>query len=246
VPYQLGAVHPVNTLPSTVAVTAPAGLLVALANIPASVGRRNTEPSIFYTLGWLVVGNQDGYYPPVQLFTQRTVVYPLPDDVDSFSLNALPGITAQVTELQPLPGAPTAPTAGPAYFESSRNPVSRALSTYTYVAPHASTERATYTVPAGRKAVVETLSAMLHRAAASTGTWQYFGNWQLTSAAGQQTFLLECRSSDTTANATRIENIGLALVMQAGDRLAFLTADAGSSGGNVEYQGDAKLTEFDA
>jgi hypothetical protein len=84
-------------------VSSPAGLLVVLSSIPAALGRRNTLPLEYFDLGWLALGNADGFYPPTQLVFARTVLYPLADQITLADLSLAPGVVADLTELSAVP-----------------------------------------------------------------------------------------------------------------------------------------------
>jgi len=113
------------------------------------------------------------------------------------------------------------------------------------VAPHALTVRWSYTVPAGKKAFVETISARLVRDAAATtaglasiyvAVLPYGGSW---------TPLLRIAVLSNGVGDRDGGEIGQSVILKAGDGLRAETYDT-STGGTLFYSVSAKITEFDA
>lgn len=132
----------------------------------------------------------------------------------------------------------------PPYFDGTRNP-SEVLLTYDVVlTPHGVTSRATYTVPAGRAAIWEMATTMLHRIAAATALGQCAAIWQYIRADATAINLVETRQQDNTVGAITRDNIPVRVYMGAGDKAQLITLDQGTGTSSVEFIGDAKLVEF--
>jgi hypothetical protein len=113
------------------------------------------------------------------------------------------------------------------------------------VAPHTVTARWNYTVPSGKKAMIEFLHVRILRSTAA-------------STAGKVTAAISITPSGASSNDVMVANIltnnvgdkdalvsGATLTLLAGDKIAANTSDA-STGGTIDYVLACKATEFDA
>jgi len=134
--------------------------------------------------------------------------------------------------------------ARPEWFD--RNPVHRFQYYFNnIVAPHADTDRWTYSVPAGKKAFMELLTcALIRDAAATTAGWARATIYIQPSGGTMQRALWASLYSITQGDKDHAE-IGSGPLLYAGDAVKGQTGD-GSTGGSVTYLVTAKITEFDA
>lgn len=126
-----------------------------------------------------------------------------------------------------------------------QNAITRALgANVTGVAPHAFTDRNTYTVPAGKRALLTSATIALQRvtAAAPIGRYQSTIYVTLNAASADVTRLL---AVDNTVNFLNQMSLGLQVWLAAGDTVKWATEDL-STGGTVSYWGSFTYTEFDA
>ena len=127
-----------------------------------------------------------------------------------------------------------------------RNPKTITLSyAVTGVAPHSNTQRATYTVPAGRKARVTTAKLTHLRTTAATTAGIVLAYAQLTPVGASAGILYLTQSLNGAVGAGDELNAQGQAVLLAGDQIALYTADV-STGGTVNYDLYLHLTEFDA
>jgi len=139
-------------------------------------------------------------------------------------------------------GTPSA-VARPDWYD--RNPVVQNNYYTGVVVPHTETERWTYTVPAGKKAMVEHLSLFMRRTTAPTTVGLAALIIYYRPSSGGETILCGIEFSDATAETYRALALGHNITMLAGDRLRAATFDL-STGGYVKYVAAAKVVEFDA
>lgn len=129
---------------------------------------------------------------------------------------------------------------------ADRNPTSKGH-TYqaTGVAPHGATTRFSYTVPAGKKLVLEAAqnTALRATAAAPVGLYQSVALIVLIDA--NQPWLSYAWSLDNTVGARTAMNFAGPVSLLAGEQLITSTSDA-STGGTVNYAAAVKGTEYDA
>jgi hypothetical protein len=237
VPYTLGAVHHVAATPVQVAVSNPAGLLVALSGVPASIGRRATQPPVLFDLGWLIYGDASGFYQPQRLQLERTILYPLPDSIGCFAISLADGVTADVTELLAAPSAPS-------YFDKSRNPVTVNLNAFYTSGPQWPPGILTgYTTPHGRIAIVEALATSIVRRSAAGVIGQYYAIWRTQHAGGVWADVGVIRSWDNAIDAHQFATWHPHLFLDQDDQLQFFWADTSGNGGTVDYTVTAKITE---
>lgn len=113
------------------------------------------------------------------------------------------------------------------------------------VAPHGSTQRWTYTVPAGKKAFIEhtVLHAFRNTAAAPVGEVNLA--IVVTPAAAAAVEYTIRRFFNNTVGAEIQSEASQGGILLAGDAIEARTSDA-STGGSMAYNINAKMTEFDA
>jgi len=113
------------------------------------------------------------------------------------------------------------------------------------VAPATDVERLSYTVPTGKKAMVEFIQATIIRSAAATTVGRVYAHWSVTPSGGSvkvimRTFIIGNavgEKSDLVGGAT--------ITLLAGDALRGHTQDW-STGGTCHFNLTYKITEFDA
>jgi len=134
--------------------------------------------------------------------------------------------------------------ARPAWYD--RNPIQQ-VDYYTgqTVAPHGVTIRCTYTVPAQKKAIVESLQVNLVRRATATTAGVAGAYAMLTPNGGTAEEILDSHIFANTIGDKDGQAQQGALTLLEGDKLDLKTYD-GSTGGTVDYFVAFKLTEFDA
>lgn len=132
----------------------------------------------------------------------------------------------------------------PAWYD--RNPLSVFKSfNLAAVAPHVNTVRWTYTVPAGRKAMIESVMIETFRDAVAGAAGLFIGFIRYAvGGAGGDAYVVARSNANTLGAESRI-NESQGGIMFAGDVLTGETVD-GSTGGTVLYMVNAKITEFDA
>lgn len=112
------------------------------------------------------------------------------------------------------------------------------------VGPHAGILRATYTVPAGKKTLVDFIEATGYRvtAAGPSGIIALYGMYTPSGGAGR---ILYRHWTDLPAvNATYDKHLNSRLLMQVGDTIDMYTLDS-STGGTVSHYGLINTNEFD-
>lgn len=113
------------------------------------------------------------------------------------------------------------------------------------LAPHAATIRWSYTVPTGRKAILNHIFLMLMRASAPTTNGRVQGLIRITPSGGSALTVLSLHLFPGNVGEVSVASSAPQTLLSAGDTVDYLTAD-GSTGGGVDYVGAALLTEFDA
>jgi len=140
-------------------------------------------------------------------------------------------------------GTPSA-VARPAWHD--RNPVSKLDGgDWVGVTPHALTERVSYTVPAGKKAIIEGTIIKVRRATAATTPLRAAAEWALTPAGGAQVRFYFVEIFGNTVGDQDLLFLPMTMVLCSGDKWAGLTVD-GSTAGTCDYKFRFKVTEFDA
>ena len=142
--------------------------------------------------------------------------------------------------MKSFPGPGARPSPG------DRNP-SNKVPAYaaTGVAPAVATSRATYTVPAGRKADVETILLQINRATAAGTPGLFQGYLQYTPSGGSAVTIASTQSITNTVGQGDEVNEAPSLTLLAGDNIQLWTVDA-STTGTVNYTLSVVLTEYDA
>jgi len=140
-------------------------------------------------------------------------------------------------------GTPSA-VARPDWYD--RNPVSRVDYYWgSGVAPHGVTTRLSYTVPSGKKAMVEVLVLKVRRNTAATTLGIARASLILTPSGGAPDNFMDACIVNNTVDVKDGWSIGASLALITGDLLEFTTYD-GSTGGTCDYWLSYKITEFDA
>jgi len=122
-----------------------------------------------------------------------------------------------------------------------RNPIARMIYYRANgVAPHAATQRASYTVPTGKKALVVGASAMMMRATAATslGRVHSFGGTASSIA-------FDCYHKNNTVDSMVTVQNPIQYPFFEGVQLSLATEDL-STGGTMDYDISTTFTEFDA
>jgi hypothetical protein len=127
-----------------------------------------------------------------------------------------------------------------------RNP-SQQLLWYTVngAAPHSAIDRWTYTVPTGKKAMLEALDGLICILTAATTAGRRKIYVRLTKSGGGSADIMNLQISTNGVGDVQTKTLGTSLLMLQGDTITGFTADE-SVGGTVDYRLMAKLTEFDA
>lgn len=126
-----------------------------------------------------------------------------------------------------------------------RNPVKVAALYSNTVAPHAATERFSYTVPVGKKCVIEITNVSVTRTTVAAAPAEFQASiTDRTGAVHVFTYAQVCGSGNIVGDYLK-DNIGSTIVLKAGDIVASHTLDA-STGGTVTYRISLKGTEFNA
>jgi len=110
--------------------------------------------------------------------------------------------------------------------------------------PHADTSRRTYTVPAGKKAMVEILQATVLRTAAATTLGYMEAWWNLTPSGGTARCIIRASIKTNTVGDRHDMAVGGSVMLFAGDEIDGHTMDL-STGGTGYYFISYKITEFD-
>jgi len=140
-------------------------------------------------------------------------------------------------------GTPSA-VARPDWYD--RNPITHVGGwTGLDVAPHSQTPRFTYTVPAGKKAMVEILHGLIMRKTAATTLDNAEVWWQIyPGGGGGVTVITQILHSNTVGNKDT-QALGPSLTLLPADQLRCYTIDV-STGGTHDWSVGYKITEFDA
>lgn len=136
------------------------------------------------------------------------------------------------------------PAARPAPWD--RNPVNKTqFAANGAVAPHTTTVRWTYTVPAGKKAVLESLMMSVIRVTAAAPQVTAVAHLNYTPSGGSQTLLAQAVLTTNGVNDIQQQTITSLGEMLAGDVVSADDVDS-STGGTVSYAQTLKAFEFDA
>jgi hypothetical protein len=112
-------------------------------------------------------------------------------------------------------------------------------------APHADTQRWTYTVPAGKKALVEAAQLLTLRDAAATTLGRAEASILITPSGGALNRMLRTLHLINTVGERVDIFIGEAGSLLAADQIQATTEDS-STGGTMGYFATAKIMEYDA
>lgn len=127
-----------------------------------------------------------------------------------------------------------------------RSPATRADGYSTgAVAPHSATVRVSYTVPTGKKALVELILTSLERDGAPGAAGAAAALARVTPGTGSQIAILISRDQSATVGAQKVQSLAGSFTLKAGDLLELVTVD-GSTTGTYQYDLASKVTEFDA
>lgn len=233
--YAIGAAHALSGTGS-VAISNPAGLKVVVTAYPLYVGSFAGQPVQYFRLGRLNLGNADGWAPPDELRYLSSLIYPLERVWDRLGYSLADGVNVTVYEL-----VETAPA-----DLIDRHPFTVPMS---YVSEglnnHSSVQRGTYTVPAGKWALIN--SAQLYLAVSTAGgslQWMRAWIWLASSSPGGSSYLLRAQKQVQNNGAVAEASMGRGPLLAAGDNVAMYT----SSDGNFWFGAalTINLTEFDA
>lgn len=96
--YTHGTVHTVASS-DIIALASPAGLAIALADIPPGSGGYFGQPPEFFRVARVALGTADGFLPDLELRHEQNVLLPIPSGIVQLGLSLAPGVVATVTEL---------------------------------------------------------------------------------------------------------------------------------------------------
>lgn len=130
-----------------------------------------------------------------------------------------------------------------AYYD--RNPLDVVNQYIAAIAPASLTVRWTYTVPAARKAYVESAFNLCIRETVATTAGDAWSEVTVTPNGGANTFLGAAVFNGNVVGNQGQSSLGSVGLLQAGDALIGKTLD-NSSGGTVQFAVASKATEFDA
>jgi hypothetical protein len=128
-----------------------------------------------------------------------------------------------------------------------RNPKSVVLSSQAVYSPHGTTQRWTYTVPAGKKAIFELAQLTMRRITVGTVFSGQNCYMSLTPNGGSPYQILYCEllnASPAIGDKELVSTQGT-IVLCTGDAISVSDQDAGT-GGTIEFTEIMKYTEFDA
>lgn len=112
------------------------------------------------------------------------------------------------------------------------------------IAPHGSTVRATYTVPANSKVIINAAQLYLMRATAPAGAGIYNAWLQYTPSGGSAVPIVKAYHKSPTQYTNINVLLSSGFVMYPGDKLELVTADI-SAGGTISYILHVMMSEFD-
>jgi len=135
---------------------------------------------------------------------------------------------------------------GPRLEWYDRNPLTRTqIWVGLGIAPHAVTDRGSYTVPTGKKAFLETAFCSARRATAPTTSGRVGSAIYYTPSAGSPGYMLQTPFNNAAVDSFQAQVVGQAGCLVAGDIVGLITLDE-STGGTCDYRLTAKITEFNA
>lgn len=110
-------------------------------------------------------------------------------------------------------------------------------------APHALTQRASYTVPVGRRAFITATNLILWRDSAAAPVGEYLISVRLT-INGVQASLRRVASRSNTLYIYDIQGLAEQVLMNSTDQVELMTFD-GSTGGTCSFIGSVTYVEYD-
>ncbi len=124
-----------------------------------------------------------------------------------------------------------------------RNPVVQDSNFNATVAPHVSTLRLSYTVPAGKKAFVQCAFISTTRMTVAAPVGEV--DWQIRHYDGTNEAIISMiQNIDNTALKPYNQQVTFNVYMTAGQAIRFYSSDT-STGGTVSYNGQLSVVEFD-
>jgi hypothetical protein len=129
----------------------------------------------------------------------------------------------------------------PNYYDRGPTQVGISYGPANAIAPHGSTQRATYTVPTGRKAMVEAINVNIFRDVVATTAGLALA--QSTVPGGGSLDALNVNGNVVGNGAQKLA--GVQMLLNAADNTKIFTQDA-STGGSHAYSVTATIAEFDA
>lgn len=132
-------------------------------------------------------------------------------------------------------------------FRYDRNPITVALSVAPgTVAPHADTIRASYTIPTGKRAILEAVDIIIEiiTAAGPSGDKRAELRYVPNGGADTQFIRAGLLASSNTIGDKQFKAFGLSAIFSDGDVINARTADIGT-GGTTSPQIKAKFTEYE-
>jgi hypothetical protein len=128
-----------------------------------------------------------------------------------------------------------------------RNPTTKVYNFYQTQGPHAITQNWAYTVPAGKKAIVELAQLKIKRSTTPSPMGAVYACIKVTPSGGSIATVLYADLLVGTAAIGDADSAQLqgTLALSTGDMIQAADVDS-STGGTVEYSETMKVTEFDA
>lgn len=128
---------------------------------------------------------------------------------------------------------------------TDRNPIVRTQNYTATLAPHAFTQRWSYTVPAGKKAFCDFVRLYRRRTGVATTASDDGAEIDYTPSGGAAMAIIYNVNTDNTNMLVRTEGYSQFGFLGPGDNLQANTSDA-STGGSVQFTIGAKIVEYDA
>lgn len=128
---------------------------------------------------------------------------------------------------------------------TDRNPDNRKLEFGSlWSGPHEATQRLSYTVPSGKKAIIQSVYLYLEIQSAATTPGRRYNNFSLIiDGSSVSTLTAWIQSTINVVGSVEFENITPMFILYPGDGLDITTADNGT-GGTIIYYGDVVLAEY--
>ena len=133
--------------------------------------------------------------------------------------------------------------ARPAYYDRNASSI---MPNYSgVISPTGATTRYTYTVAAGKKALLEVSTAFISRVTAASSSGQFFSDTRITLANSDYLILHTPHQTDNTLLAPYFASSAAAVTLYAGETISSQTTD-NSTGGTILFILASKGTLFDA